>query len=224
MRIIFVRHGEPNYALDCLTPLGQKQAQACGERLKEEYIDVIYSSPYGRALETAQASSQALGLPVHILDFMHEITWGSKDGSALFADGHPWDMSAEMARQGWDLTRTDWREHPFFRNNRATDEYDRVAGQFDEWMATLGYIRHGAYYRCQRENDRQFTVALFSHGGSSAAAMARLFNLTFPYMCASFHIPFTGITIARLDKEPGSQGLPKMELCNDGRHIISVHL
>ena len=31
MRIIFVRHGHPNYELDCLTPLGKLQAQAVAE-------------------------------------------------------------------------------------------------------------------------------------------------------------------------------------------------
>jgi hypothetical protein len=29
MRIIFVRHGEPDYVRDCLTQTGKKQAQAC---------------------------------------------------------------------------------------------------------------------------------------------------------------------------------------------------
>ncbi len=34
MRIIFVRHGEPNYELDCLTETGKKQAEAAARRLE----------------------------------------------------------------------------------------------------------------------------------------------------------------------------------------------
>ena len=31
MKIYFVRHGHPNYELDCLTPLGHRQAEAAAE-------------------------------------------------------------------------------------------------------------------------------------------------------------------------------------------------
>ena len=220
MRIIFVRHGEPDYAHDCLTALGRRQAQAAAERLREENIEVIYSSPMGRAMQTAQAASEALGIgPIRTLDFMHEITWGSIDGSPLFADGHPWEAADEMARQGWDLARADWAEHPLFRNNRARLEAERIANEVDAWMSTLGFRREGAYYRCVRGDGAQHSVAVFAHGGSSAAALARIFNLPFPYLCASLHLPFTGITVARLDCAPGSVSLPRMELVGDGRHI-----
>ena len=54
MRIIFVRHGHPNYAKDCLTELGVKQAQAAAERLQDEGAQIIFTSPKGRAAETAK--------------------------------------------------------------------------------------------------------------------------------------------------------------------------
>ena len=36
MRIVFVRHGEPDYEHDCLTETGVRQAEQAAERLKEE--------------------------------------------------------------------------------------------------------------------------------------------------------------------------------------------
>ena len=39
MRIVFVRHGEPNYELDCLTENGKIHAAKAAERLKEEGIE-----------------------------------------------------------------------------------------------------------------------------------------------------------------------------------------
>ena len=92
----------------------------------------------------------------------------------------------------------------------------RAAG---EWLQTLGYERHGAYYRCVRPDNSQATVALFCHGGSSAAAIGHILNLPFPYACGLFHLEFTGITVIRLDRNPGKQALPCLELANDGRHI-----
>ena len=219
MRIVIVRHGEPDYEHDCLTERGRIQAAAAAERLRDEGIAEIFSSPLGRAAETAAAASEALRLPVKTLDFMRELRWGSVDGTPVPADGHPWDIADLLAAEGWDLTNPAWREHPYFRSNRVTAEADYVAEKTDEWLYSLGYERNGAYYRCIRPDDRQETVALFCHGGSSSAMMGRILNLTFPYACGLFHLEFTGITVIRLDRNPGRQVLPCLELANDGRHL-----
>ena len=219
MRIIFVRHGEPDYARDCLTEQGRIQAKLCAERLRFEGIEEIFSSPLGRAADTADVTAGILGLPVKKLDFMRELHWGSIDGEPLPSDGHPWELADKLAEEGWDLTDPGWREHPWFSNNKVTEEADYVAKKTDEWLRSLGYERKGSYYRCARRDDRQKTVALFSHGGSSAAAMGHILNLTFPYACALFHLEFTGITVIRLDRHPGVIRLPCLELANDGRHI-----
>ena len=219
MRIVFVRHGEPDYRKDCLTETGKKQAVLCAERLREEGISEIFASPLGRAAETAAAASRVLGLPVQTLDFMRELSWGSRDGSPVFSEGHPWNIADEMARLGIDLNTSGWQNHPFFRNNIVCDSVREVEKGIDEWLLHLGYRRNGLYYRCERKNNEQKTVALFSHGGSSCAAMGRMLNLSFPYSCALLHLEFTGITILRLSREPGSVSLPCMELANDGRHI-----
>jgi RimJ/RimL family protein N-acetyltransferase len=46
LRIIFVRHGEPDYANDCLTPEGHKQAAAAAERLSVEGVREIYATMF----------------------------------------------------------------------------------------------------------------------------------------------------------------------------------
>ena len=79
MRLIIVRHGEPDYKNDCLTDTGKIQADLAAERLKEEGIEEIWSSPLGRALETAEAASKVLKLPIKTVDFMREVSWGSTD-------------------------------------------------------------------------------------------------------------------------------------------------
>ena len=44
MRLIFVRHGDPNYEKDCLTAKGKEQAIKTAERLQEEKIKAIINS------------------------------------------------------------------------------------------------------------------------------------------------------------------------------------
>ena len=93
MLIYFVRHGHPDYAKDCLTELGARQAAAAAERLKGCGISRIYSSTMGRAAQTAGYTAALLGLEVDQLDFMREIGWRPDDGTLIPADGHPWLLS-----------------------------------------------------------------------------------------------------------------------------------
>ena len=69
MKIILVRHGHPDYINDCLTPLGHEQAAKAALRLKDEGIEKIYSSPFGRAYETALHTAEVLSQNVTKLDF-----------------------------------------------------------------------------------------------------------------------------------------------------------
>ena len=80
MRLILIRHGDPNYELDCLTELGQKQAKITAQRLLKEGVQEVYSSPMGRAKQTAQPFLDASGIKnMQILDFMKEIRYGLEE-------------------------------------------------------------------------------------------------------------------------------------------------
>ena len=76
MRILFVRHGHPNYKNDCLTELGHLQAEALADRLSAEDIAHFASSSCGRAYETAVHVAQRRDKEVEKLDFMREVPWG----------------------------------------------------------------------------------------------------------------------------------------------------
>ena len=148
MRIIFVRHGHPNYANDCLTELGKLHAAAAAERLSNEGITEIYSSTCGRAYETAGYIARKLELDIVKCDFMREISWGDVDGKP-YESGHPWTIADEMVARGKPLVNPDWRAHPEFCRNRLLACCDKVAAGADAWLAELGYIREDAYYRVQ---------------------------------------------------------------------------
>lgn len=214
LRIVFVRHGEPNYELDCLTETGQAQAAAAAERLVREEISEIYSSPFGRARETAAATAARLDLPVTVLDYMHEITWG---GEGIPEDGHPWTLGCRMIEEGYDFLREDWRKHPWFRGNLVLQEYDRVSSAFDSFLQAQGYRHEGTRFLCERENER--TVAVFSHGGSGGIVLSHLMNLAFPYVCAALPYDFTSIIILDFPSQPGKWVFPRLALFNDCAHF-----
>ena len=219
MKIYFVRHGHPNYKLDCLTDQGQLQAAACAERLRYEGIEKIYASSKGRALETAGYTARLLGLDVEACDFMREIPWSPKvEGGERV---QPWNVSKVHVAMGQDITRTDWREIEPYCNSRMAERADVVEAGIDEWLQGLGYVREGQYYRVVGE-DTDRTVAMFSHAGASNAAIAHMLNVPFPMLCGIMHPQFTSISVITLSDKIGSLITPHIELLNDARHIRGI--
>ena len=216
MKLILVRHGHPNYELDCLTPLGHLQAKAVAERLAGEGIDAFYASTCGRAVETADYVAKKYGKAVTQLPFMQEVIWGYNEDPHDPA-GHPWNLVEQMVLEGKSLMEPQWRELPPFLGNRICQNVDMIALAFDRWLQQFGYTREGNYYRAGENTDR--TIALFSHGGSSCAVLSHLFGLPYPFAIQAFRLNYTSITVLRFPDTPGKLVLPEMELVNDAAHI-----
>ena len=214
MRIVFVRHGDPDYVNDCLTEEGGRQAAAAAERLAKEGISKIYASPCGRAQQTAAYTARRLALPVTTLDYMHEISWG---GPGIPHDGHPWTLGDVMLAQGFDFQGENWRQHPFFDGNIAVEYCDRIAASFDALLAEHGYRHEGLKFFC--ESGTEETFAVFSHGGSGACVLAHLLNLPFPYVASVLPYDFTSVIILNFPVNAGAYVFPRVELFNDCAHI-----
>lgn len=220
MRIIFVRHGHPDYKKDCLTELGHRQAAAAAERLSLERPSKIFASTCGRAFETAEHIAEKHGLSVEGCDFMREIHWGSANGEEINKGGHPWYVSWDMVTNGQSVMSMDWANEEPFCKNVVVKFVQNVSAEFDSLLATLGYQREGYYYRVEKENND--TVFMVSHGGSSSAALSHLLNIPFPQCCASISPNFTAITVISLSGNVGSLTVPRIEILNDARHIAGI--
>ena len=217
MRLLFIRHGDPDYDLDVLTELGHEQAKKAARRLLCENIDAVYASTHGRAWQTAEAFTELSGIsPIHELPFMREIRYGKEE--ALYESGHPWNTADLMMDEGTDLRSPEWRSREEFIDNTAVVDFDTKVRQADDWLKTLGYEREGLYYRNISPLENTKTVAVFCHGGSATVLLAHILNQEFPYMCAAVHMGHTAISILRFDKRPGTLAMPIIELLNDCGH------
>lgn len=49
MKILLIRHGDPDYTIDSLTKKGWKEAEYLSERLEKLDVKEFYVSPLGRA-------------------------------------------------------------------------------------------------------------------------------------------------------------------------------
>lgn len=213
MKIIFVRHGHPDYKKDCLTERGHPQAEAAAERLKNEKVDKIFSSTCGRAYETAQHIAARHNMDIIQLEFMREIDWGIR-GSDDFV--HPWDCADEWVLHGNSVVDFDWRNTPDYKDKTFLKNYDIVLNGFDKWVEAFGLQREGDYYRITKENDD--TIMMVSHGGSSSAVLSHILNVPFPFVCQTIRPYFTAITVVSFYGKIGELTAPKLELVNDARH------
>ncbi|WP_026671079.1 histidine phosphatase family protein [Butyrivibrio sp. AE3006] len=238
MRLIFVRHGEPNYAKDCLTENGKEQAACTAKRLKDEDIRAIYASPMGRAVETASYTAKDHGLTVKTLDFMHEIDWGDARGEAvsedekLEFDGHPWTLGYKLLTENPQFVgSSEWKNHHYFKNNICLQYYEKVSAGIDELLEEYGLFRKNGLYEyragkvvSEAGNDGvadkfDDTVALFAHGGSGAILYSHLFNLPFPYVLTSMPYGVCSVSIISFSMEESGMIIPRLELFNDMGHI-----
>ena len=72
MRILLIRHAEPDYSVDSLTEKGFREAELLSERLVKEPIDDFYVSPLGRAQDTIRPTLQKLHRTAETLPWLAE--------------------------------------------------------------------------------------------------------------------------------------------------------
>ena len=84
-QLILVRHGETLHNVagiaqgwndSALSDRGNDQVRRLAERLRSYKPDALFSSPLGRALTTANAIRDALGLDIAILEDLREMSYG----------------------------------------------------------------------------------------------------------------------------------------------------
>ena len=109
-RLYVVRHGETELSAQraysgrrevSLTQTGHEQARQVAERLRGAGVDAIYSSPLGRAADTARAIADATGATLRIDQRLTEVDFGPLEG--LDRDG---------ARERFGDAYQAWREDP----------------------------------------------------------------------------------------------------------------
>lgn len=72
MRLLFIRHGLPDYSTDTLTEKGRREAALLAKAIPSLHIDHCFVSPLGRAQETAAICTEALGMKPQTLDWLEE--------------------------------------------------------------------------------------------------------------------------------------------------------
>lgn len=94
MKIIFIRHGDPDYVNDTLTEKGRREAELLSHRVIKWDVKGFYCSQLGRAKDTAAYSMDKLNRTAEEKDWLREFFYPVKD-PVTGQDRNAWDFMPE---------------------------------------------------------------------------------------------------------------------------------
>lgn len=228
MILFFVRHGDPCYNPDSLTPLGLRQAEAVGRRLAGKGLDRVFASPMKRARQTAQPAAEMLAKDIEILDFASEahawdeLTLVQEDGRRVWAcaDKETKKLFASPEIRALGMK---WYTHPVFQNTTYQKGMERIAREADAWLSSLGYVRgwtEGVYREERKNNDR---VALFAHAGFGSAFLSHILGIPYPVYSQMFDLSHSCMTVIEF-KDDGGVVIPSVITMSNDAHLYEARL
>ncbi|MCD8131670.1 MAG: histidine phosphatase family protein [Lachnospiraceae bacterium] len=212
MKILIIRHGDPDYEHDTLTEKGRREAAALADRLEQISISAAYVSPLGRARDTAAPALERKGMTAVTCDWLKEfwprIRRGSEGENHIVWDWLPAEWTAE--ERYFDKNR--WAETEAMKEGGVGESYRYVTESFDRLIASHGYRREGAYYRVEQANND--TIVFFCHFGLECVLLSHLLNVSpMIFWHGSCATP-TSVTVLR--SEERRQGIAYFRMSNFG--------
>lgn len=229
MLLFYVRHGDPIYSPNQLTPLGQRQAEAIGKRLAIYGVDKIYASSSNRAMQTAQPTCEILKKDKEILDFCNEdLAWADfapelPDGRKTWAFYHP-DTRRLFVDPSVTALGLQWYEHPELKKYNFKKGLDRIQTELDALLLKHGYehIPGTGTYKAVHPNDDR--IALFAHQGFGMNFMSQLLDIPYPFYSTHFDLTHTGLTVIEFKDEGDGTVIPKVLTVSSDAHIYKEGL
>lgn len=216
MRLILIRHGDPDYERDSLTEKGKREAALLAKRAADWHIDDVYVSPLGRAAATAQPCLEAWGKEAVVLDWAREFYYLIDDGKG--GKRIPWDFyPSEWTGEDRYFLENEWVNTPVMRPIKPY--YGNVCASLDEFLKSYGYVRSGRAYRALSPSQK--TVAVFCHFGISAVFLSHLLNLPAIALWHGLFLPPASVTVLNAEERRGDEAYFRAERIGDTAHLIA---
>lgn len=227
MILYYLRHGDPIYNPDSLTPLGHRQAEALAKRLAVYGVDKIYASTSNRAMQTAQPTCELLKMEIETLDFANE-KYAWEDLAVDTEEGRTWGVKSkrlmELASSPEMMSLYHkWYEHPDIKELGMQRGIERIAKESDEFLKGLGFehIKDTGTYKIS--NPKYERVALFAHYGFGMAFLSCILDIPYPVLIKHFDMGHTGMTVINFEEKEGI-ATPKILTLSSDSHIYKEGL
>ena len=218
MLFFYIRHGDPIYNPDSLTPLGQEQARAVAKRLCLFGLDRIYASSSNRAKQTAEPTCQLLKKEMTVCDWANEnLAWQeltvlNEQGNRLWGFQDKKTVELFNKKEVRDLG-ADWYNHPALQSFKNGTE--RINREVDQFLLSLGYRHDRENGRYEVVNSNSERVALFAHQGFGLMFLSSLLDIPYPVFSTHFDMGHSGMSVIDFSEKDGYVYPRVLQLSND---------
>lgn len=226
MRLIFIRHAEPDYEHNSLTEKGFREAKILSERVaKWKNIDAVYVSPLERARLTAAPSLEKLHMKATTVNWLQEFVYMITDPTTGHYPSVPWDFMPEY----WTKQEAFFDPDAFKDHEIMPDIYrtavDRLRKGIDEILAGYGYHRNGGYYLTEEDKvkgDDEKTVLFFGHLGANSEAIGYLIDVSPVLLQQTIYQAPTSVAILNFEKRMPGTAAARLQVIGSTMHLAAA--
>ena len=213
MLLYIIRHADPDYENNTITEFGWEEAHALAEWLKDKQIDKIYTSPLGRAIDTARPIMELKGMTHEILPWTEE--------SMDYMESHRMTKDSDCSYS----VSVEKGVHDFkdFMESERMERIENMIKCSDEFLASHGFKREdGLFYKVENYNDD--VIAVFCHGGFGGAWIAHLLGIAPGIMFPAISLNTSSITTFEFRNEKTGYTRPILRRLGEITHIYNAGL
>ena len=217
MKLIFIRHGEPDYEHDTLTPKGWREAELLSNRISKLNVRDFYCSPLGRAKDTASLTLKKMGRTATVLDWLQEVPKSVTDPET--GKKHvPWDFMPDFWTVQGDLYDKDkWFKNHIMVEGNVGGTYRKVSEELDTLLRSYGYSRSGMFYRTEDGNCD--TIVFFCHLGVTCLMLSHLIGIAAPVLWQGFFLAPTSVTTVETEERKKGEAFFRCKSFGDVSHL-----
>lgn len=220
MRLIFIRHAEPDYAKDSLTEKGWREAGMLAERVSRWKVDAFYCSPLGRAKDTASLSLEKCGAKAEVFDWLQEFNAPVLDPETG-KERLPWDLWPGYWTKVPQLQNVDtFADSDLMRTGRVKEEYARVCAGIDGILKERGYIRDGKMYRARQHGED--TLVFFCHMGVTFFILSHLLNISPVNLIHGMFLAPSSVTVLTTEEVRPKEAYFRCQMVGDTSHLYAA--
>lgn len=238
MKLIFIRHAEPDYDRDALTGKGRREARILAKRVAGWKVTDFYCSPLGRARATAEPALRASGGEAIVCDWLKEFT------VPLYETGKHmvlWDLLPGYLDENQVLfDRENWMNASYMQRGPVAEYYERITGGMDDLLKQYGYCRHGFYYETPGEHPasdaymvydghtiehmkaaqtKETVLVFFCHLGVMLAILSHLIHCAPSTLWQGIFVPPASVSVLSAEEREPGKAYFRCQMIGDTSHL-----
>lgn len=218
MKLLMIRHGDPDYSIDSLTDKGKREAALLADRLCRMDIKAFYVSPLGRAKDTAEYTLRKMNRNAETLDWLREFTYPVKLPYLQDKPHISWDLMPEFYSNIDDLyDPVQWQSVNFMAASGIPDCYKTVTDGLDTLLEFYGYKRNGKIYEVTQANTD--TIVFFCHFGVECYLLSHLLHISPVALTHGFVAAPASVTILNTEERQQGKAIFRCAAFGDQSHL-----